>query len=132
MDGNLTTFVVAWPLCLPCQKTTVPGVSDLLALPMERERSPMIRSITGFGRRQVAWQDGTVTLELRSVNHRFLEIACRLPKSLSHLEDSLKKAVQQRCIRGRIDITVSIQSGKGRAGSVILDQPLANQYHRAL
>jgi uncharacterized protein (TIGR00255 family) len=87
----------------------------------------MIRSMTGFGRRQASWQDGSVTVELRSVNHRFLEIACRLPKSLSHLEDSFKKAVQQRCIRGRIDITVSIQSGKGRAGSVSLDQPLAKQ-----
>jgi uncharacterized protein (TIGR00255 family) len=92
----------------------------------------MIRSMTGFGRRQASWQDGSVTVELRSVNHRFLEIACRLPKSLSHLEDSFKKAVQQRCIRGRIDITVSIQSGKGRAGSVSLDQPLAKQYHQAL
>jgi uncharacterized protein (TIGR00255 family) len=92
----------------------------------------MIRSMTGFGRRQAPWQDGSVTVEMRSVNHRFLEIACRLPRPLSHLEDSFKKAIQQRCTRGRIDITVTVQGGKGRTGSVNLDQPLAKQYHQAL
>lgn len=92
----------------------------------------MIRSMTGFGRRQAPWQDGSVTVEMRSVNHRFLEIACRLPKSLSHLEDTFKKGLQQRCIRGRIDITVTVQTGKGRVGSVNLDQPLAKQYHHTL
>ena len=44
----------------------------------------------------------------------------------------IKKAIQQRCTRGRIDITVTVQAGKGRAGSVNLDQPLAKQYHQAL
>ena len=92
----------------------------------------MIRSMTGFGRRQAPWQDGSVTVEMRSVNHRFLEIACRLPRPLSPLEDSFKKAIQQRCTRGRIDITVTVQAGKGRAENVILDQSLAKQYHQAL
>ncbi|MGH7183328.1 MAG: YicC/YloC family endoribonuclease, partial [Nitrospiraceae bacterium] len=92
----------------------------------------MIRSMTGFGRQQAPWQDGSVTVEVRSVNHRFLEIGCRLPRPLSHLEDSFKKAVQQRCARGRIDITVSAQGGKGRAGIVNLDQALAKQYYQAL
>jgi uncharacterized protein (TIGR00255 family) len=73
-----------------------------------------------------------VTVEMRSVNHRFLEIACRLPRPLSPLEDSFKKAIQQRCTRGRIDITVTVQAGKGRAENVILDQSLAKQYHQAL
>lgn len=73
-----------------------------------------------------------MTVEIRSVNHRFLEVSCRLPRPLSHLEDVFKKSVQQRCTRGRIDITVTVQAGKGRAGSVNLDQPLAKQYHQAL
>lgn len=92
----------------------------------------MTRSMTGFGRRQAPWQDGSVTVEIRSVNHRFLEIACRLPRPLSHLEETFKKTVQQRCTRGRIDITITAQAGKGRAGSVNLDQPIAKQYHQAL
>jgi uncharacterized protein (TIGR00255 family) len=92
----------------------------------------MIRSMTGFGRQQAPWQDGFVAVEIRSVNHRFLEIGCRLPRPLSHLEDSFKKAIQQRCARGRIDFTVTVQGARGRAGSVNLDQLLAKQYHQAL
>lgn len=92
----------------------------------------MIRSMTGFGRAQAPWQEGYVTVEVRSVNHRFLEIACRLPRSLSHLEDSFKKAVQQQCARGRIDMTVTLQAGKGKAGTVVLDRALAKQYHETL
>jgi uncharacterized protein (TIGR00255 family) len=92
----------------------------------------MIHSMTGFGRRQALWQDGSVTVEMRSVNHRFLEIACRLPRPLSHLEDLFKKSIQQRCNRGRIDVTVTLQGGKSRVGSVNLDQLLAKQYHQAL
>ena len=92
----------------------------------------MIRSMTGFGRRQTTWQDGSVTVEVRSVNHRFLEVACRLPRPLNQLEETFKKAVQQRCTRGRVDLTVSIQGGRYRVGTVSLDQSLATQYHQAL
>lgn len=92
----------------------------------------MIRSMTGFGRQQAPWQDGSVIVELRSVNHRFLEVACRLPRSLSQLEETIKKAVQQRCTRGRVDMTVTVQGGKGRLGTVSLDQALAKQYYQAL
>lgn len=92
----------------------------------------MISSMTGFGRQQAPWQDGSVTVEARSVNHRFLEIACRLPRALSHLEESFKKAAQQVCTRGRVDLTVTVQGGKGRAQAVNIDQSLAKQYHQAL
>lgn len=108
------------------------SMPDFGSLPLEQERLTMIRSMTGFGRRQTPWQDGSVTVELRSVNHRFLEIACRLPRSLTQLEESFKKAVQQRCTRGRVDMTVIVQGGKGRVGTVNLDQALAKQYHQAL
>jgi uncharacterized protein (TIGR00255 family) len=92
----------------------------------------MIRSMTGFGQKHAPWQDGAVTVEVRSVNHRFLEVACRLPRPLHALEEPFKKAVQQRCSRGRIDVTVSVQGGKGRGGLIKLDQAMAKQYHQAL
>ncbi len=92
----------------------------------------MIHSMTGFGRKQAPWQEGTVTVEVRSVNHRFLEVSCRLPRALATLEEVFKKAVQQRCTRGRVDLTVTIQGTKGRSGTVALDQALAKQYHHAL
>ncbi len=110
----------------------MPPLSDSPVVYVEGEKPDMIRSMTGFGRRQMSWQDGSVTVEVRSVNHRFLEIACRLPRSMGHLEEGFKKAVQQRCNRGRVDLTVTLQSGKGRGGAVILDQGLAKQYNHAL
>jgi uncharacterized protein (TIGR00255 family) len=92
----------------------------------------MIHSMTGYGRHQASWIDGLVTVEVRAVNHRFLEVACRLPRPLQGMEEALKKAVQQRCRRGRVDLTVTIQAGKGRGGLINVDQQLATQYHRAL
>lgn len=108
------------------------ALSDLFGLCLEAERAAMISSMTGFGRKQAPWHDGSVTVEIRSVNHRFLEVACRLPRSLAHLEEPFKKAVQQVCLRGRVDVTVSVQGGKGRAQAVIVDQSLAKQYHQGI
>lgn len=92
----------------------------------------MIKSMTGFGRRQGLWSDGTVTVEVRSVNHRFLETSIRLPKSMSGLEESFKKTIQQQCVRGRVDLTVLLQGSRGSTRAVQLDVGLAKQYHQAL
>lgn len=92
----------------------------------------MITSMTGFGRRQGAWLDGTVTIEVRSVNHRFLEAAIRLPRLMGSLEELFKKAVQEHCSRGRVEMTVSLQGGRGSARSPQLDAGLAKQYYQTL
>jgi uncharacterized protein (TIGR00255 family) len=92
----------------------------------------MIRSMTGFGQTHAPCGEGSVTVEVRAVNHRFLEIACRLPRPLQTMEETFKRAVQQRCMRGRVDLIVAIQAGKGRGGVINLDQTLAKQYHQAL
>ena len=54
----------------------------------------MIISMTGYGRSEEALAGGTVTAELRSVNHRFCEIVVRLPKAVSSLEEELKRMIQ--------------------------------------
>lgn len=92
----------------------------------------MIKSMTGFGRRQGLWSDGTVSVEVRSVNHRFLETSIRLPKSMSGLEERFKKMIQQQCVRGRVDLVVLLQGSRGSAREVQLDLSLAKQYHQAL
>jgi uncharacterized protein (TIGR00255 family) len=66
------------------------------------------------------------------VNHRFFEVACRLPRHLHALEEPFKRAVHQRCARGRIDLTITLQGGKGRGGLLHIDRTLAKQYHQAL
>ncbi len=58
-------------------------------------RMPSPQSMTGYGRQEAAWKDGTLVVEIRSVNHRFLDIACRIPKSLSSFEEACKEAVER-------------------------------------
>ncbi|MBA2252566.1 MAG: YicC family protein [Nitrospirales bacterium] len=99
---------------------------------MGREATAMIISMTGYGRSEEAWSGGTVTAELRSVNHRFCEIVVRLPKAVSSLEEELKRMIQQRCARGRIELTVSLSGGKEAGKQLTLDQALARQYHSLL
>ncbi|MGH7232695.1 MAG: YicC/YloC family endoribonuclease [Nitrospiraceae bacterium] len=91
-----------------------------------------IKSMTGYGRREAAWAGGTVAAELRSVNHRFCEIVIRVPRSLSPLEEDLKRIIQQRCARGRIELTISFMGGKEAGKGLTLDRALARQYHSLL
>lgn len=74
----------------------------------------------------------TVAIEVRSVNHRFLETSIRLPKSMGGLEEIFKKVVQQHCARGRVDLTVILQGGRGNGRLPQLDENLAKHYHQAL
>ena len=92
----------------------------------------MITSMTGFGRRQGTYAETTVTIEVRSVNHRFLETSIRLPKSMGGMEEILKKSVQKHCARGRVDLTVVIQGARGNGRVPQLDESLAKHYHHTL
>ncbi|MET0515851.1 MAG: YicC/YloC family endoribonuclease [Nitrospiraceae bacterium] len=88
--------------------------------------------MTGFGKKTGVWNQTSVSVEMRSVNHRFLEVAVRVPRIMSDLEDGIRKTVQQRCRRGRVDVTVSTHGGRQSSRSVHLDRDLAKQYHQAL
>ena len=92
----------------------------------------MITSMTGFGRRQGTYAETTVTIEVRSVNHRFLETSIRLPKSMGGMEEILKKSVQKHCARGRVDLTVVLQGARGNGRVPQLDENLAKHYHHTL
>mgnify|MGYP001557908336 CR=1 FL=1 len=75
---------------------------------MDRQTTTMIKSMTGYGRRETAWAGGSVVVELRSVNHRFCEVVIRLPKALFSLEEEFKRKIQHRCTRGRTELTTSL------------------------
>ena len=92
----------------------------------------MITSMTGYGRREAVWRGSPVAVEVRSVNHRFCEVVVRVPRALSSLEEEVKRMVQRRCARGRIEMTVSLQGGKDGGRTISLDRSLAKQYHPLL
>lgn len=90
----------------------------------------MIKSMTGYGRRESVQAGGTVVVEIRAVNHRHCEIVIRSPKGLSPKEDEMRKLIQGRCQRGRIELTVSF-SGRGEGQKTVsLDRGLARQYYQ--
>ena len=92
----------------------------------------MIRSMTGYGKKDDRSKQAGVTVEIRSVNHRFLEVAVRVPRSLTQLEEQIRKAVQQHCLRGRVDVSVTVHNSGSGLKAVQIDQALAKQYHLAL
>jgi uncharacterized protein (TIGR00255 family) len=90
---------------------------------------PVIRSMTGFGRAEVNADTFALSVEVRSVNHRHLEVALRFPRVLSALEPEARRVVQSRLERGRIDVAVQFGPAPGRAvQQVRVDAALARDY----
>jgi uncharacterized protein (TIGR00255 family) len=90
------------------------------------------QSMTGFGRGEATGGDRTFTVEVQSVNHRFLEVRCRVPKRFSGLELRVQQAIQQRFSRGHFEVSVQEKDLDGRRRTLKVDLPLALQYAEAL
>ena len=87
----------------------------------------MIRSMTGFARveRQGAW--GTLACELRSVNHRYLEVSLRLPEELKTLETDLRQRIGAALRRGKIDVSLYLRTGGAAPAATEIDAQALGQ-----
>ncbi len=81
----------------------------------------MIASMTGFARREVAGSWGTLTCELRSVNHRYLEPGFRLPEELRPLESDLRQLLAKQLKRGKVDCTMHLRGSLGAERELRVD-----------
>lgn len=88
----------------------------------------MIRSMTGYGKAEAAEGAAHVAVEVSSVNHRYLEISVRLPKPLAVLESRVRKAVQERVVRGKITIVASRDLDRNGSPTLALDQGRLESY----
>ena len=84
----------------------------------------MIRSMTAFASAERSTRWGTVTAELRSVNHRFLELAVKAPEELRAAEPALRERVAARVQRGKADLTLRFRADPGAGGELALNEPL--------
>ncbi len=75
----------------------------------------MIQSMTGFGRCQKTLGSRDITVEIKAVNHRYLEFSSRLPRSLGFIEDKLKAQVQSRIGRGQVGGSVTVAEPEKRS-----------------
>ncbi len=88
--------------------------------------------MTGYGRAEVGETDIRFTIEIRTLNNRYLDIQVKSPRSLAAMESRVKKSVQERFSRGRFDIVIARNGEKERAGRLVVNEALAEQYIGAL
>lgn len=91
-----------------------------------------MRSMTGYGRRQLSRDGREITVEIKTVNHRFLDVASRLPRALSFAEDAVRKQLSACLRRGHADVAVTYTNLRADARTVAVDEGLARQYKAAL
>ncbi len=87
-----------------------------------------MHSMTGYGRGTAARDGREITLELKTVNHRFLDVSMRLPRHIAFLEDALRQGLSARLSRGHVDLTVSYRNFRTDARRVVVDEALLSAY----
>ena len=92
----------------------------------------MIRSMTGFGRGEYSDEISNVTVEIKSVNHRYLDIFVKMPRRYSFAEETIKAAIKNRLHRGKVEVNVTVDNIAKSDGDVRLDKELAARYYKAL
>ncbi len=93
----------------------------------------MISSMTGYGRKEISTSgESRLTIEIRSVNNRFMDIQIRAPRMLAALEPRIKKSVQDGFSRGRFDVFISRNGQQQAAARLMVDETLAGQYIQVL
>ena len=88
----------------------------------------MISSMTGFGRATVASDGREITIELKSVNHRYLDLAFRMPRHIGFIEDVLRQLLTGQLSRGHVDIFVNYRNTRTDARAVVIDEALMGAY----
>ena len=92
----------------------------------------MVKSMTGYGRAEDTLNGCTITVELRSVNNRYLDCNVRMPRLYLFAEETIKSRVQNTISRGKVDVFVTLDSTGGEQVQVSVNQPLADGYYAAL
>ncbi len=91
----------------------------------------MSRSMTGYGRASVDFQSTPIEIEIRTVNHRHLDVRVRLPRSFGALDAPIKARVREYLDRGRVDVSLSFGDGEPLTPRLHVDMALAGQYQAA-
>ena len=88
----------------------------------------MIKSMTGYGRAKLSKDDREYQIEIKSVNHRYLDISVRIPKQLSYLEETIKKEIAKKVKRGKIDVFVTFENNSLEGKEIKINTELAKAY----
>jgi len=92
----------------------------------------LVKSMTGYGRAEETFNGCTITVELRSVNNRYLDCNVRIPRLYLFAEEAIKSRVQSSISRGKVDVFVTLDSAGAERVQVSVNRPVADGYYAAL
>lgn len=92
----------------------------------------MVRSMTGFGRGIYSDDVRTITIEIRAVNHRYCDIYMKMPRRYAFAEEKLKAVMKQNLLRGKIEVSVSVDNFGASDTDIRLNKELARKYYSAM
>lgn len=92
----------------------------------------MIKSMTGFGRNSLEKESRTYSVEIKSVNHKYNDISVKIPKSISYLEEKVKKEITANISRGKIDVSITFDNNSTKGKNIKINKDLANMYIQEL
>ncbi len=88
----------------------------------------MIKSMTGYGKGQAETDQLSISVEIKSVNHRYCDISIKAPRSLMVLESEIKKRIAERLKRGKIDVFINLEFGDQASVKPVMNRPLVAAY----
>lgn len=92
----------------------------------------MIKSMTGFGRCEIEEDNRKITVEIKSVNHRYLDVNVKLPKKLSFFESAVRNLIKEYIQRGKVDIFITCEDFNEANFSLKYNEELAGEYLKYL
>ncbi len=92
----------------------------------------MVKSMTGYGRARQTLNGRDITVEVRSVNNRYLDCTVKVPRTYIFAEDTVKARVQKAVSRGKVDVFITIDAAAADETVVAVNEPLARGYYEAL
>lgn len=92
----------------------------------------MLKSMTGFGRAVEEIDGYVITVEIKSVNHRYFDFSSRIPRQYGFLDDKLKSYINSKVSRGKVECYVSVEALDTEDAAVVINKTLASAYVKAL
>ena len=92
----------------------------------------MIKSMTGFGKASLEKNSRIYHAEIRSVNHRYLDISVKIPRALSYLEEAIKNEISTKVKRGKIDVIITFENHSIEGRQIKINTELAKEYIKEL
>lgn len=92
----------------------------------------MIRSMTGFGKAAEGFRNGKITIEIKTVNHKFFEATLKLPNGIAYFEDKIKEALQKRVKRGKVNLNLVLDGAILKEEKIVINKKVAKSYYNDL